>query len=155
MARRLTVIGHVLEAVDFLQVVHDVAVLFKQGDALGQFLALQDDEPGQFSGDRRRRGDFVHHQTQGRGIYKIEDVVERGSQTVDVLAIERSDEALVELGDDGVGGFVASVLDGLHLTDPHGKIAGVSEDGAEQFGSLGEIAGEFGEKIKEFGVAGD
>jgi hypothetical protein len=31
----------------------------------------------------------------------------------------------------------------------------VSEDGAEQFGSLGEVAGELGEKIKELGITGD
>src|ERR1035437_7414062 len=75
------VIGHVLEAVYFVTMLHDVAVLFEQGNALGQFFALQDDESGQLGRDGRRRGDFVHHEAQGRGGYKIEHVVEGGGQT--------------------------------------------------------------------------
>jgi hypothetical protein len=74
---------------------------------------------------------------------------------MDILAIEGSDEALVEFGDDGVGGLVAFVFDGLHLIHPHGKVAGVSEDAAEQFGTLGEIAGKFSEEVEKLGVAGD
>jgi len=39
----------------------------------------------------------VHHEPQARGVYEIQHVVERGSQAVDVLAIKRSDETLIEL----------------------------------------------------------
>jgi hypothetical protein len=74
---------------------------------------------------------------------------------VDILTIEGSDEALVELGDDGMGGLVAFVLDGLHLTDAHGKIAGVGEDAAEQFGSVGKVPGKFSEEVEKLSIAGD
>ena len=37
-------------------------------------------------------------------------------------------KALVEFGDDGVGGLVAFVLDGLHLADAHGNIARICQD---------------------------
>ena len=65
------------------------------------------------------------------------------------------DEALVEFGDDGVRGLVALVLDGLHLVDPHGKIARISENGAKQLGAVGEVAGKLSEEVEELGVAGD
>ena len=74
---------------------------------------------------------------------------------MDILAIEGSDEALVEFSDDGVGRLVTFVLDGLHLIDPHGKVAGIGEYAAEQFGSIGEIAGKFSEKVEKLGVTGD
>lgn len=41
--------------------------------------------------------------------------------------------ALIELGDDGVGGPIAFVLDRLHLLDAHAKVARVLEDAAQQF----------------------
>ena len=134
---------------------HDFAVLFEQRDAFGEFLALQDDNSGQLGRDRRWRRDFVHHQAQGGGVYEVEHIVERGGQAVDVLAIERRDEALVEFGDDGVRSLVTFVFDGLHLIDPHGKIARVSENGSKQFGAVGEVAGKLSEEVEELSVAGD
>ena len=74
---------------------------------------------------------------------------------MDILTVEGSDEALVEFGDDGVGSLVAFMLDGLHLADAHGKVAGVGEDAAEQFGSVGEVAGKFSEEVEKLGIAGD
>ena len=68
-------------------------------------------DPAKFGRDRRRSGDLVHHQPHSSGIDIIEHVIQRGSQTVDVLAIERSDEALIELGDDGMGAIVAAMFD--------------------------------------------
>ena len=42
---------------------------------------------------------------------------------MNVLAVERRDEALVQFGDDRVGGLVALVLDGLDLLDAHVEVA--------------------------------
>jgi hypothetical protein len=132
-----------------------VAILFEKGHTLGEFFTLQNNESGQLGGNRRWGADFVHDETQGRGVDEIEHVIEGGRQAVDILAIEGSDEALVEFGDDGVGGFITSVLYGLHLIDPHGKVAGIGEYAPKQFGSIGDIAGKFSEKVEKLGVAGD
>ena len=74
---------------------------------------------------------------------------------MDVLAIERSDEGLVEFCNDCVSGFITFMLNGLHLADSHGQIPRVGQDGAQQLGSIGEIAREFSEKVKKLGIAGD
>jgi hypothetical protein len=55
----------------------------------------------------------------------------------------------------GVGSLVAFVFDALHLAYPHCAIAGIGEDAAEQFGSLGEVAGKFSEKVEKRSIAGD
>jgi hypothetical protein len=47
------------------------------------------------------------------------------------------------------------MLDGLHLVDAHGKVSGIRQYAAEQFGAVGEIAGKLSEKVKKLGIAGD
>jgi hypothetical protein len=59
--------------------------------------------------DRRRRVDGIH------------DIVERGREGVDVLAINRCDESLVQPLDDLVGQAVALLLD---LADLQGGVPG-------------------------------
>ena len=86
------VIGHVFEMVHLVAMLHHVAVLFQQGDAFRKFLALQDDQSSEFGRNRRRSVDLVHDQAQGRGVHEIEDVIQRGREAVNVLAVKRCDE---------------------------------------------------------------
>ena len=45
--------------------------------------------------------------------------------------------------------------DGLDLAHAHSKIVRVGENASEQLGSRSQIAGEFGEEIEKFSIAGD
>jgi len=68
---------------------------------------------------------------------------------VNIFAIKRSDETLIELGDDGVCGPVALVLNGLDLLDAHVQIAGILEDAAEKLRSLSQVTGELVEELEK------
>ena len=74
---------------------------------------------------------------------------------MNVLTVKRRDKALVEFSNDGVGGAVALVLNRLHLLDPHVEIAGIFQNVPEKLRALGEIAGEFGEKLEKLGIVGN
>src|SRR5579863_10713273 len=89
------VIGHVLESVHLFAVFHHVAVFLQQRNSLSEFFALQDDDSGKLGGNRRRRVDLIHDQAQGRGVYKIQDIVEGGGEAVDILTIKGGDKRLV------------------------------------------------------------
>ena len=68
---------------------------------------------------------------------------------MDVFAIEWRDEALIELGDDGVGGAIALVLDGLHLLNAHAKVVRILEDAAEELRALREVARKLVEEFEK------
>ena len=84
---------------------------------------------------------------------KIEHVVERSGQLVYILAVKRRDKGLVQPGDHGVSQVVAGVFDLAELADAHLNILHVEQDGGQQLGPLGEIAGHAGEKLEKLGFA--
>src|SRR6267143_4547852 len=53
----------------------------------------------------------VENETTGGGINQVDDIVERRAQFVDILAVDRGDESLIELHDDGVRNLITCVLD--------------------------------------------
>jgi len=55
----------------------------------------------------------VEHKAAGGGVDQVDDIVELAGELMYVFPIERCDEALVQLGEDAMGEFVAIVLDGL------------------------------------------
>ncbi len=62
--------------------------------------------------------DAIEHKTAGGGIDQVDDVVEAAAELVNVFTVEGGDEGLIQFGEEGVGDFVAFVLDGfddLHL----------------------------------------
>ena len=74
---------------------------------------------------------------------------------MNVFAVERRDECLVQFGDDRVGGLVAFVLDCLHLLCSYTQIHGILQDAAEPFGAFRQIARKFCEKLEELHLAWD
>ena len=62
--------------------------------------------------------DAVENEAAGGGVDQIDHVVQPAAELVNILTVERGNESLIELGQDGVGDVVALVLDGfdaLHL----------------------------------------
>src|ERR1035438_7032277 len=103
----------VLQAIDLDAVVQKMGVvLVEQGDGLSQFLGLSEDDVGKYLGRRRGLGDLVGQQPIAGGEDEVEDVIERRGKKVNVLAIKRGDERLVELDQDAVRHLIAAMLDG-------------------------------------------
>lgn len=69
---------------------------------------------------------------------------------MNVLTIEWGDECLVQLGNNGVSGTIALVLDFLHSLDTVYQVVRILEDAAQQYGARVQACGELGKKIKEF-----
>src|SRR5579859_2620569 len=91
-------VGLIFQAIDFNAVFQDVVMLFAQtGQSVGKLVGLLYNQAGKQRRSRRSAGDLVHYQTNASGIDEVENVIERGSETVYVFAIEWSDEGLVEL----------------------------------------------------------
>ena len=72
---------------------------------------------------------------------------------MDILAVKRRDEGLVQPGDHGVRQIIAGVLDLAELADAHLNVLHVEQDGGQQLGPLREIAGHAGEKLEKLGFA--
>src|SRR6202022_4175493 len=56
----------------------------------------------------------VENETTSGGVNQVNDVVERGAQFVNILPVNRCNESLVELPDNGVRNLITCVLDGLN-----------------------------------------
>src|ERR1700722_11433717 len=64
------------------------------------------------------RADAIQHKAARRGVDQIDHVIQPAAKFVNIFAIERRDEGLIQFGQDGVRDFVAVVfdrLDFLHL----------------------------------------
>jgi hypothetical protein len=70
-------------------------------------------------------------------------------EAVDVFAVERSNESLIEFGEDGVGDFVALMLDRFYGLYLFGNAGVVREHLLKSFGSDDDVFGLFGEKVEE------
>ena len=84
-------------------------------EALGQLLAGRDQDLGQGPRLLHRRLDLVEPEEVGGLLGEVDDVVHLGREAVDVLAVDRGDEGLVEPLDDVVGDPVALLLGLQHV----------------------------------------
>src|SRR5450432_1057041 len=134
---------------------HIVMLLAQARQGVGELVRLLNNDIGQPGGGRRSARDLVHNQPNTRGIDEIQHVIERGSQAVDVFAIERRDEGLIELGENIVGHVVATVLDVLELLHAGFNVLEVLQQLLEQAGAVAKVAGHFGKHIEELRVSGN
>src|SRR5579859_4429725 len=149
-------VGFIFQAIDLDAVLqHVVTLLTQAGQRVSELVRLLDYDFRQHGGGFGRGGDLVHDQADAGGVDEVEDVVERGGQAVNVFAIERGNEGLVELGEDVMGHVVTAVLNVLELADAVVDVVEVLEGLLEQAGAVAEVAGHFGEHVKEFGVSGN
>src|SRR5436190_2660913 len=58
--------------------------------------------------------DAIEDEAAGGGINEVDDVVDLAAKLVDVFAVERRDESLIELGQEAVSDFVPFVFDGFN-----------------------------------------
>src|SRR3954451_12479856 len=114
----------VLEAVDLDCVVRDVFEAAQPRHRLGDLARGGVQHVSEVLPLRHRRLDLVEPEVVGDLLGVIDHVVERGRQRVDVLAVDRRDEGLVEPPDDVVGDPVPVLL--------------ADEDVAGELAALGE-----------------
>jgi len=94
-----------------------------------------------------------HREAPGRAVEQVDDIVEERREHMNVLAIDRRDEALVdaliERQREQVG-FVLDVLDRLHVIVDMRRIA---KERIEQLRGRGEMACQLVEELEELVVA--
>ena len=101
-----------------------------------------------------RRLDLVEAQVVGRLLREVDDVVERGGQRVDVLAVDRGDEGLVEPPDDVVRDAVALLLAEEDLAGELLAPVGVgAKELVEQIGRADDVPPGLLEEVKVQAVA--
>src|SRR6266581_5158976 len=74
---------------------------------------------------------------------------------MDVLAVKRSNESLVQLGEDGVGKLISTVLNFLELLHPKVDILEALEDLNHQARALGDVRRHLGKHLVELHLARD
>ena len=100
------------------------------------------------------RVDAVERDQRGRVVDGVHDVVERTRQRVDVLAVDRRDEGLVQPLDDLVRQEVALVLDFLDLVRLVGDRRIDGEHLFEQARARAELVGHHHEVVVELSSRG-
>src|ERR1700721_37948 len=87
-------------------------------DGGGDFHSGRDKDFDKVDGALSGGVDAVEDEAAGGGVDEVDDVVELVAERVDIFAVKRRDEGLVQLDEKMVGDFVAFMLDGfddLHL----------------------------------------
>jgi hypothetical protein len=93
--------------------------------------------------------DAIENEAAGGGVDEINDIVQTAAEFVKILTIERGNESLVELGEDGVGDVVAVVLDGFDALHLLGHPGVVIEHLQERFGARMNVLGLPVEQVEE------
>ena len=92
--------------------------------------------------------DAVEEHQVGRRLDAVEDLVEGRGEVVDVLAVERRDEGLVQALDDVVDDLVADVLELEHLAGRALGVAEVVHERGQQLRGLVEVGRELREQAE-------
>src|SRR5205085_1296911 len=98
---------------------------------------------------RKRRLDRVQHEDVAGCLYGVEHVVHRSSESVDVLAIYRSDEHRVEAADDLVSDVVAFVFALGDASSLDLDVPIILDQIDEEVGGAAEVRRGFGEQLEE------
>src|SRR3954452_694006 len=145
----------VLEAVDLDGVVGDVAEVAQAGHRLGDLTRRVDEDLGQPLGLVHRRLDLVEPEVVGALLGEVHDVVERGGQLEDVLAVDRGHEGLVEALDDVVRDPVALLLADDDVAHERGRVGPALEHLLEQLGAPDHVGRRGFEQVEVLGVTAD
>ena len=144
----------VLEPVDLDGVVRDVLEVAHPRHRLGDLAAgLHEDvrEPLRLL---HRRLDLVEAEVVGDLLGVVDDVVERGGELEDVLAVDRRDERLVQAVDDVVRDAVALLLAQQDLARQLLRLRVVAQHPVEQIGGAQDVGAGLLEEVEELAVAG-
>src|SRR5918999_1043060 len=142
----------VLEPVDLDRVVRDVLEAAQARHRLGDLPAGAVQHPGELLRLRHRRLDLVEPEVVGDLLGVVHDVVERGGELVDVLAVDRRDERLVEPLDDVVRDPVAVLLADQDVARELAAVGVVAQHLLEQPGGAQDVAAGLLEQVEELAV---
>src|SRR5579884_568438 len=124
-------------------------------DGRHQFLPDLDEDLPHLPGFRPDGLDPIDDDGIGGLLGQVENVIERGSQGVDVVPIEGRDEGAVEFADDVVGDLIPAVLEVAQCPSARLEIARTLEQLEEGAQALHEIGGVVPEEGEEVTLAGD
>src|SRR5579859_426278 len=113
------VVSFVLEPMDLVRRAPqglDLTAILEQRDSARDLLRLFENHLGELPCDQGGLIDAIQMNPSGDFLDPVDDVVERGGQVTDVLAIDRRDEGAIEGAKDLMRDLVAGVLDGLQVT---------------------------------------
>ncbi len=125
------------------------------GDGLRDLAAGLEQDVGQALGLLHRRLDLVQPEVVRDLLGEVHDVVQRRGQRVDVLAVDRRDEGLVQAPDDVVRDPVPVLLADQDVARQVGPAVGVrAQHLIEQISGAEDVAASFLEQVEELAVAG-
>src|SRR5918999_2543825 len=99
-----------------------------------------------------RRLDAVQAEEVGDLLDEVDDVVQRRRQRVDVLAVDRRHERLIQALDDVVGDPVALLLADHHLARELAAVRPVLEHALEQLGGADDVGSRLLEQVEELAL---
>ena len=108
---------------------------------------------GQLLGLLHRRLDLVEAEVVGDLLGVVDDVVERRGELVDVLAVDRGDERLVEALDDVVRDPVALLLADQDVARELAVLGELAQHLVEQLRGAQDVAAGLLEEVEELAVA--
>ena len=116
---------------------------------LGQLLAGRHQDLRQSARLLHRRLDLVEAEEVGSLLGEVDDVVHLGREPVDVFAIDRGDEGLIEPLDDVVGDPVTLLLGLQHVAGKSGLVGPDPHHLVEELGSANRVLPGLAEKVEE------
>src|SRR4051795_10962875 len=143
----------VLEPVHLDRVVRHVAEVAQPRHRLGDLARGLHEHVGEPLRLLERGLDLVEAEVVGDLFRVVDDVVEGARQRVDVLAVDRSDEHLVEAADDVVGDAVALLLADQDVARHSGVLGVAAQHLVEQVGRPHDVAGGLLEEVEELTVS--
>jgi hypothetical protein len=111
-------------------------------------------ELGQAPGLRRDRAHVVEVHGMRRVLHEVDDVVHARDQPVDVVAIDRRDEGLVQQVDRGVGDAVGALFDGLDGVGTALEVVELGHQGDQFAAGLDDLVGVLDEQFEEVAFDG-
>src|SRR5438034_5037528 len=142
-------VGFILEAIDLDAVQQYVAIFLQKRYRLRKFLTLQEDDSSQLGCGGRGLGDLVHGDPGSGGVDQVENVVERRGKLMNVFAVKRRNECLIELGQYGMRQVITHVFDPADFLDLSRDLVVVGEQICQNTSSSDQIVRHFGEHCEK------